>query len=368
MDVGIITLFRSHNNGAVLQAYALQRVVQGLGHKPSIIDYYPASVKENNRIFKSGFNLAALIRNGYALARYAALKRLSDRFDGFIQEHLPLSRQYQTATQLEQDSPKFDAYICGSDQVWNPQREKSMGRPYFLSFVPPGCRRIAYAPSFGVDAIDPARYDEFAQHINAINHLSVREVQGQAIIKQLTGRDALLALDPTLLLSVADWQKLASPITIQEPYILIYCVMAGQIAELATKVKQVTGLKTAAIFPALRPIPIPGVDFVLNDVGPAQFIGLFNQAAGIVTNTFHGAAFSIINRKPFLVTPATNPARLISLLGISGLSAHYLMDVSAVKTSAIPALMSSELVGISDRLQQHQQQSLAFLTSALSTA
>lgn len=365
MNVGIINFHRSRNNGAVLQAYALQKIVQRLGHTVKNIDYYPLAIMQSTRILKPGITLRTLARNVYALSRYKTLKRLSDRFESFVQRNITLTDfQYVTGADLE-NPPRFDAYVCGSDQVWNPMREIQMGKPYFLSFVPPGYRRIAYAASFAVSEIPDSRREDIARSISVIDFLSVRETQAQIIVKELTGRESVLALDSTLLIPKEEWDTIANPFSVEEPFILIYGAMTEQLSHLVTKVKQETGMKTVAIFPALSPIPIPDVDYVLRDVGPTEFLGLFQKAAVVVINTFHGVAFSIIYRKPFLATPAANPSRIISLLDILGLSGRWIPDVEQITSIEIRKLINTSLEGITSSLEQHQINSVTFLETAL---
>lgn len=366
MNVGLITFHRSHNNGAVLQAYALQNIIRAIGCTVKVIDYYPPAIKQNNNIFRPGFMPRTILRNLYALTKYRTLKYFSNLFDEFVRQKFSLTaRQYVTSTELYKDPPKFDAYVCGSDQIWNPQRDAETGKPYFLNFAPSGTRRIAYAPSFGVDEIPLSRQEEIAQSINGIDFLSAREIQGQVIIKQLVGRDATLVLDPTLLISTEKWRTIANPLKIEKPYLLVYGVMSEQLAKLVAKVRQATGLKIAVIYPALQPIPIPDVDYTLCEVGPTEFLWLFQEAAVTVVNTFHGTAFSIINRKPFLVTLASNPSRIISLLDILGLSMHLVSNIDRTEGTEIMELMNSNVDELSSRLEHHQQNSLTFLKSAL---
>jgi len=365
MNVGLITFHRAQNAGAVLQAFALQRVIQGLGHRAKFIDYYPAVFRQN-RIFHPGTQPRTILRNLYALAKFRSLRHLRDQYRVFLQRQLRIEgKQYSTPAELSDAPPEFEVYLCGSDQVWNPQMDADTGKPYFLGFAPSEHRRIAYAPSFGVTQIPPSLQHEMAQRISKIDFLSVRETQGQVIIQQLTGRDAVLALDPTLLVSAEEWSKISTPRDMEHPYILIYGAMTEQLSKSVIRVKRATGMKAVAIYSGLRPIPIPGVDYVLRDVGPTQFVWLFQNADYTIVNTFHGTAFSIINRTPFLATPANNPSRIVSLLDILGLSAHLLSDVESVKQAQITDLMNSNIDSITTKLRAFQQNSLDFLETAL---
>lgn len=367
MHVGIITLHRTKkNSGAVLQAYALQSVIQDMNHTVEVIDYYPYSLAKADRLFHFEIKPSTIARNIYALSRRKTIKRLTSRFEDFLGTYLNLTdRQYKISHHLYKEPPIFDAYICGSDQVWNPLRDFEDGGPYFLDFVPMGRRRIAYAPSFGVTEIPASRREFIAHNVEKIDFISVRETQGQQIIKEITGREATLTLDPTLLIPARAWATIAKPVDIQGPYILIYGVSSAFFAGLISKVKHETKLKTVAIYPGLRRSPFPSADYILRDIGPAEFLWLFQNATGTIINTFHGAAFSVINRKPFLATLGDNPSRLISLLNILGLSQHLVTEKTTISSGGFTACMRMGISNIESNLQLYQQESLAFLAQAL---
>ena len=127
--------------------------------------------------------------------RRTAFKSFSDQFLHIVENTLlPGESKYIDI---------YDAYICGSDQIWNPTY-KSTGSAYFLQFAPE-YKRIAFAPSFGLSRIPDALHTLYKKWLNGIPYLSVREEQGAKIIKELTGRDALVVPDPTLCLTRKQW-------------------------------------------------------------------------------------------------------------------------------------------------------------------
>ena len=135
--------------------------------------------------------------------------------------------------------------MTGSDQVWNPTYPYSP-EPYFLTFARFGIKRIAYAPSFGVSQLDAGVHDQYRAWLNGIYRLSVRERHGAAIIKELTGRQAEVVLDPTLLLTESDWRMMAKNPKTREPYIFCY-----QLGEIPGIMRALSTLAVANRFPHL---------------------------------------------------------------------------------------------------------------------
>ena len=150
--VGIITFHTTINYGGILQAYALQKVLEILGYHPEIIDYYD---------YRKDLEKLSATRRLLHLAWHGLVKKIivgterERRTDDFRRRYLWLSqRKFNNAYALRSAPPNYDAYITGSDQVWNPR--VTGGRPdpaYFLGFGEASVRRIAYAPSFGGEPI-----------------------------------------------------------------------------------------------------------------------------------------------------------------------------------------------------------------------
>ena len=213
--------------------------------------------------------------------------------------------------------PNDDKYICGSDQIWNPFLTMGVCSNYFLKFESDSSNKIAYAPSFGTDGIATRYEKKISKYIESIGYLSVREKSGQELIKRLTGRDAQRLIDPTFLLSRKEWEQVGeNPLKSDEPYILLYIMQRDmEVYEYAKKVKERMGIKLVEIS---RYGYQPGfVDEILIDVGPAEFLGLFRDAAYVCTNSYHGLAYSIIFEKEFCLIPCKRfKARINNMLDL----------------------------------------------------
>lgn len=300
--VGTIAFHRTLNYGAILQLYALQQVLISLGHRPEIIDY----AVPNARIASLPYHRRLVHHAWHRIGKKMLVGDERDRrTERFKQMHLRMSSQrFRGFDEIHASPPVFDAYLTGSDQVWNPVIHNN-DSSYFLTFAPPGKARLSYAASFGVSKIRDAFAADFSKWLNQIDHISVREAEGKEIIEQLTGREAQVLLDPTLLLEKPQWLPVTVPFRFTRPYVLCYYMPGDRtvnraITQLADQISLQTGLERISIGQKEYVRLIPGGRSVFN-AGPSEFLGLLEGASFVVTNSFHGTALSIGFQKPFLV-------------------------------------------------------------------
>ena len=321
MKVGTLTFHRSNNYGAVLQAYALQTVLDQLGTTSQIIDYV-RPVKEES-VFFPWWGFKNCIINGFTLLHYTKAKLRYARFQEFRKNFFRISpKSYHSCEELEKAPPEGDAFICGSDQIWRPVLDHNRLRVYYLDFISAKkVKKIAYAPSFGVSSVSGEFMQFIRPLINDIPYLSVREKTGQQIISQAAEREAQIVLDPCLLLRPEDWSPIALPPCVDPPYVLVYCQSQRRsFRDLVRHLKKLTRLPVVVISPTALNL-IPDADHVIFEAGPQEFVGLFANASCICTNSFHATAFSLINRRPFWTTPIRLAnSRLADLLNMIGLS------------------------------------------------
>ncbi len=205
----------------------------------------------------------------------------------------------------------YDFFVVGSDQVWNPRYTKGTGI-YFLDFAPKE-KRVSYAASFGVSQL-PEEYKEiYKQGLLGMGYLSLREVAGARLIRELIGVDVPVHIDPTLLLTKDEWLAISRE-AFNKPeggYILTYFL--GEAPKESTK-----QIKTLAKNNNLEIVNLGRIkekDFYRT--GPSEFIDYINGCTVFCTNSFHGAVFSILFKKPFIVYDRTDSpmfSRLETLL------------------------------------------------------
>ena len=366
---GLITFHFAHHYGAQLQAYATMRAIQGLGHDCDIIDFRLPHTTATNQLFKRSGSVRDAAANTHTALHYGAFKARFDRFEAFVNEQMKLSPQrYTSFAQLKDNPPDYDVYVSGSDQIWNPYiyADKQFEPAFLLDFVRKG-RRIAYAPSLGTPTL-PAPYDEqFRQYLSAFDALSVREKRGQDLVRAITGREARVVLDPTLLLTGQQWGELAVAPKYQD-YILCYFVSdPGEAAAYALALSEKTGLPIVQLAGARR--KIPGAKEIVFDAGPREFLGLFQHASYVCTNSFHGAVFSVQFDRPFFTSMSPKEraeptySRIYSLLSRLGCAERI---VGLDSTASIDAPMDYEAVH--RNLDAARADSLAYLKAAVEGA
>ena len=333
MKVGIITFHFVSNQGGVLQAYASQKFIEKSGHEASIIDYRPgyhtvryASRKNpftyTEQYWKKFQNRFAIKRvlltvRSFARCMYMNIMHTDDgvvaAYEKFVKENLHLTRQYKSLKQLISDPPQLDAYVTGSDQLWNPEiLDYKFDSAYFLPFGDKKIPKVAYAVSTGknLTAKEEGQLKELAMDLTAVSLREFNESTVTAI-----GKDVHICIDPTLLLDESDYASVESKSVETEPYIFVYGF------ETTNEIKQAITLamkkySCKVINGSPHRIKLDGNVVNLRNYGPDLFLTLIKNASCVVTNSFHGTAFSIIYKKDFITVPhSTRGKRMVELLG-----------------------------------------------------
>lgn len=372
MNVGLITFHYAHHYGAQLQAYALQKAVEKLGHSCEIIDYVRPDTIQGSSLFKKSLAPGAILANTHTLLHLAAFRRRYERFDRFVKNHMRLSRKrYTVPEDLRADPPVYDCYLCGSDQIWNPLifTPKGLDPAFFMTFAGDG-KKIAYAPSFGISKIPETYTASLKEYLDGFSSLSAREQRGSEIIRELTGREAEVVLDPTMLLEKADWLQVCSEEQHLRPYILCYFVSdPTPYTDAIQRVSKALNLPVVTLCGSRK--PIPEAIARIYDAGPREFLALIKDSAFVCTNSFHGTVFSILFERQFFCfeSGARKPeqsvnSRLHSLLGKLGLTDRLMTGTGeqAMKASLESGIDYRKVM---ERLQQEREKSLDYLRRAL---
>lgn len=307
MKICTITSHDAYNYGASLQAYALMCYLQQQGHDVSIIDYKPeyTTRRYNYRWVnpESGFHKYWMTRVAYRILKFTqrqfTLKR-KEAFDQFTHEYLNLTRKYESNEELKQHPPLADAYIVGSDQVWNSFYDAGKDPAFYLDFAPTESLRISYAASFSITSL-PAEAKLFAkENLQKLNAIAVREEHALAILNDL-GLEGTWVLDPTFLLPVEFWKKRLVPFLKKEPYLLIYDFEGNKLLKkFAVQLARQKGIKIYAINDTY---PLTYADKNFGKAGPKEFITLIYHCDYFISNSFHGSVFSILFNKKFFIFP-----------------------------------------------------------------
>jgi hypothetical protein len=212
-NIGLLTCFLD-NCGACLQAYALQKTINSFGCTCVIVKYVEPNGYDKRtwprkffaKIVKNQFFLWALSPFSASFRKRYFEKKRSIRFQKFRDKWLIFTRKsFYSYQELEKYKFDFDAFVAGSDQIWNPTFYDGNNRAYFLDFASLGIPRIAYAPSIGISAMPREYSQDFSLLLNKFTCLSAREEQGVEIISKYTSKKCSLVCDPTLLLTGEQW-------------------------------------------------------------------------------------------------------------------------------------------------------------------
>ena len=373
--VGLITIHNIINFGSALQTYALSYVIEQLGYNCKVINYmYPNYYHLNflTENYKPAFDFKTLCRTliNNILNNFigSSEKKQKEKFRRFLECHLQLTKEYGTREEIHKDPPLCDIYVTGSDQVWNP-RYNHEDTTFLLSFVEESKKKIAYSASFGGMDMPKNYYSLYKKYISSYLYISLREESGVKLVKELTGKDSVNVLDPSLLISGSEWSSLAIKPQIKEPYILCYLLSYTftpfpYAYDLLDYIQKIMKCKVVLIGGANK--LVFRHDYILkNDIGPEEFLGLFDNAAFVLTSSFHGTAFAINFNKPFysiINDQKTTDDRQLSVMRRIGIE-----NRGIVKGSPMPAEseLSMDYTVANQKLQKWREVSLLFLKNAL---
>ncbi|OEF75421.1 hypothetical protein OA5_05970 [Vibrio cyclitrophicus 1F111] len=294
--IGIMTFHKAHNYGAVLQAYALNKTIQGLGYSVGFVDIQHPKIAEGYRLVpKIGDKSALFTLKGYVhflLDPFRKIKR-SRGFNNFIEDNFDL-------IPITDNNKHLDVVVLGSDQIWNPEYTNGFVDFHFGKIQGLRVEKIiSYAASMGKTVLNQQQKDVFHKLIANIDKLGVREHSLQKILKEEFKENSTINLDPTLLLDKNDWNEISKPIPLkQDEFILVYEVQPNSLTSYAIEqIRKKLGLKVI-ILAAKTNFKIPTES--ISDASPEQFLYLFSKASFVITTSFHGTVFSIINNVPFM--------------------------------------------------------------------
>lgn len=306
MNVSIITMTNTYNYGATLQAFALQRYIESLGHNVQLIDHM-SDGKEHRTISWTDFSRA----NYYKLLYKRKLEEGYFRFEEFYRKYMRMSVRYPTYQDLKENPPTSDVFISGSDQVWNP-RDPKLER-FLLDFVPDGRVLASYAASVADSSIPENLHTKYIDNLSRFDYVSVREKQGKELIAGFTNKNISINCDPIFLIDI--WDKFEEEVNLKcKKYILCYMLYVPiWFDKWIVELKRKLGLPI--VFVGLNGYRNIYFDYYVRDAGPEEFLWLIHNAELVVSSSFHGNAFSVKYGKPFFSLPDPNrPDRIAYLL------------------------------------------------------
>lgn len=330
MNVGIITFHNGSNYGAALQTYALQKALVKYTKNVYIINY-------QNRFIMKGLDVIRLEKSLHGIYYFlidilyfrrnkVKIKNFKEFFR-FYNLSMPYSRDF-----LKNKIVPYDVVVCGSDQIWNPRLTGGYDEIYFGKLN--GVKSvISYASSMGNYKFDDISLNmQLSDLLSHIEKISVREKSKE--IKSIVESEVIELCDPTLLLTFEEWKNGLGLKEKHEKYLLVYCMTdSRKVIEYAKRIGKKRALKVYYIGNSI--FKHIGVKYIY-DIGPKEFVELFYNASYVVTNSFHGTAFSANFGKQFTsLINSKSPERARILLEKIGLIDrlvdydHILDDISS---------------------------------------
>ncbi len=330
--IGILTFHWADNYGALLQCYALKEYLAKKGYDVSVINYWPqyALIKRATRIgsaaIKKQFGVDVkpnwkLVFKNIVLGRVLSAKRSTEKMDLFRIEHIVGNqKKYLTYAELQENINQFEILISGSDQIWNPNiTGGTFDKSYFLSFESCASMKVAYAASLGVK-FQPEWKNDFKALLSQYHFISAREKSLACLINTECDKLCKSVVDPVFLLEKKDWECLVTKNIIKEHYIFVYVLQRDtRIVSMANWLSQKTKLPIH-ILGARR--PYRKATYIKGGV-IEEFINQIKNADYVLTNSFHGTAFSLIFQRRFLAfLDSLKPTRIIDLLTDIGMEKY----------------------------------------------
>ena len=317
MKIGILTHFhKSVNYGGVLQAYALCKYLNTQGYSAQQILYtaciknLDSSAHASKNLFKS---VSKRIKRKLNKEKNIKIKnRMENLFKDF-REQVPHTASEYTKDTIANVNREFDAVLVGSDQVWNPAWFDSS---YMLDFIDKSIPKISYSASMGVSSLTEEQKAIYKKYLVGFEKISVREQACADVLSDVLKKNIHVCVDPTLLLSVEQWDEIASERIIKEKYAFLY--MLGddiKVRKTAEKFAKEKGLQLILIPDLLgeyRAIDRKIKGVAIEDVTPCDFISLIKYADYIFTDSFHACVFSLLYEKDFFVFPRSGKIKMES--------------------------------------------------------
>ena len=377
MKIGIITFFDNGNYGSELQSLAMNDYLASKGHNAVFI-----KVKAKNKFLRALELLVDRIRKTYILRKDSELflynkdresnqtkqrnisPDLRKKIHEFMAGRVTMERVPRCAFPPKRG---IDAFICGSDQVWSALRIP-LAPEFFLTNVP-SSRKIAYAPSLGIDEMPKFFQNKAGKYIKDFKHLSVREDAAKDTLRKKFGIDAVQVLDPTMLVGKEYWEEQLEKAHIQKPlFEYVFCYFLGEVPDVVLSViNQLATGKKVIMLPYEEDSKRVS-NGLYQEADPLDFVNLIKFADCVLTDSFHGCVFSVLYGKRFVVTKRTHVGRVSQTSRIKSLlrMAHQEERFCSEKED-IERLLTQDIDSqtVEDEICKMQTVSRDFLDNAL---
>ena len=318
IKIGLVSFISPFNPGTIFQNYALLRFINNLPNVSAELINYRGKVRYFN-----GRGFIAHVKKFYFLVYSKIAACCNKKFFPILNEKT-LSRK-----DLPSLIDKYDLFLCGSDQIWNTQWNR-YDTSYFLDFVKGGGKKGAYAPSVGMNDWPEEHKIEIKKFLSDFSFIGIREKQGVAAAQALSDLPVHWSLDPTFLLQKDDWERIAK-IPKENEYVFEYCISNSDNVRKATeKLAKEMGLPIIEYGGFRKRVPSANR---INNPDVLKWLGYLMKAKYVITDSFHGCAFSINTNKPFFAIVTGYGSRIESVLEYFNLQDRMITDENEIDLS-----------------------------------
>lgn len=360
MKVSIITFSRAINYGAVLQSLALKETIQSLGNECDILNYKCKEVEKGaSPFYIKSFSVKDIL---IFLMQIKMRINKNKKFDKFARKYLDKDKELLTPKNICIVKDNYDVFVTGSDQVWN-YEITGFDKNYFLDFVNGEKQCISYAASFGVDKIPDMYKDKYCKFLKNMDCISVREEKGKQIIEDLSNKtkDSIVCIDPVFLFDKSKWEQYLTNPLFDEEYILVYSINKSECYEVAKKLSQEKQIKIVGL---QVPMSMRGDFKKIQTESPEEFLTWIHNAKYVITDSFHGTAFSIIFNKQFVVCTGgktmSRASRQMNLLNLVNLGSQIcsVNDYSMINNNI-------DYYRVNNQIDKKRQEALTYLRNSI---
>lgn len=367
MKIGIITQYLCTNYGGILQNYALQQILKERGHNVETLQHDSILQLKFPRNILVVIERCILKQLGKYKGPVFYEKKYNKDFPvvtkntlGFVASHIKTRVVNKSCSDVQPD--EYDALVVGSDQVWR-KNYNNLNVTFLLFAKNWGVKKVAYAASFGVDKWEYNNEETtvISESLRGFNAISVRELSAIDMCKEYIGVYPELVLDPTLLLTFKDYNRLLAGEAIKENYLFYHFLDPTQ--EKISFIEQISELKKWELLSLNHKCDEHQLLTNIEDrIQPPveDWLRGIRDSKIVITDSFHAAVFSIIFSKPFYIVgnAKRGNSRFESLLSAVGIQGR-MIDIKSFDMANIDTKINYDAVNI--RLEELRKKSLSFL-------
>ena len=286
-------------------------------------------------------------------------------YNSYLRKYANVSKPIYKRDDFRKKCPQSEIYVTGSDQVWNSIYNEGLDARYYFEGFPSNAIKISYSSSIGKEALDEQEYREVQRMLGSYKAISVREASAKKLVESM-GYEAVHLLDPTFMLDKEDWKGYMSKRLVKSPYLLVYLPYnvhdKGVIYQSVRKIAKAKNLKVVAFSWDIRSERL--ADKTMYFANPGDFLSLMYYADYVMTNSFHGTAFSVnLNKQFWVYMPTGFGTRIKSILDLCNLQSRLLQPDEVISDDKLGQRI--DFKNVNSILSVERQKTYDFLNESL---